>query len=244
MINRISGVIRPEGSDLSFDHPADSVRLVTSHLDRVSRDRSTSSERSRTAYGGNQFRAIRRFLRWLAIEDGRPDPVRGWHTPEVTVSLVPVFTSEELSALRRTCEGRSFAARRDGAILAVFEATGIRLSELAGIQYDPGDLDRFDLNLYGRQIRVIGKGGKPRLVTISFEAAPSVDRYLRVRVKHPLASRPEPWLGVNGRGPVTAAGIYQLVVRRGTRPGWRCTRSGSGIISATRGWTVAAPKGT
>ena len=28
-----------------------------------------------TAYGGNQFRAIRRFLRWLAIEDDRPDPL-------------------------------------------------------------------------------------------------------------------------------------------------------------------------
>jgi site-specific recombinase XerD len=172
-----------------------------------------------TAYGGNQFRAIRRFLRWLAIEDGRPDPVRGWRTPEVTVSLVPVFTSEELSALRRTCQGRSFAARRDGAILAVFEATGIRLSELAGIQYDPGNLDRSNLNLYGRQIRVVGKGGKPRLVTISFEAARSVDRYLRVRAKHPLAGRPEPWLGVNGRGPVTAAGIYQLVIRRGDQTG-------------------------
>jgi integrase len=47
--------------------------------------------------------------------------------------------SEELSALRRTCQGRSFADRRDAAILAVFEATGIRLSELAGTRYDPGD---------------------------------------------------------------------------------------------------------
>ena len=52
------------------------------------------------------------------------------------VSLVPVFTSGELSALRRTCQGRSFADRRD-AILAVSEATGIQLSELAGIRYDP-----------------------------------------------------------------------------------------------------------
>jgi site-specific recombinase XerC len=56
-----------------------------------------------TAYGGNQFRAIRRFLRWLAIEDDRPDPVKGLRAPRVKVSLVPVFTSEELSALRRAC---------------------------------------------------------------------------------------------------------------------------------------------
>ena len=39
--------------------------------------------------------------------------------------LVPVFTSEELSALAKTCQGRSFAQRRDTAIIAVLTATGI-----------------------------------------------------------------------------------------------------------------------
>jgi len=172
-----------------------------------------------TAYAGNQFRAVRRFLRWLAIEDDRPDPVKGLRAPAVKVSLVPVFTSEELSALRKACQGRSFADRRDAAILAVFEATGIRLSELAGIRYDPGDPERCDLNLHGREIRVFGKGGKPRIVTISYQAARSLDRYLRARAKHPMAGRPEVWLGVNPRGPLTAAGIYQLVARRGEQAG-------------------------
>jgi len=172
-----------------------------------------------TAYGGNQFRAIRRFLRWLAIEDDRPDPVKGLRAPRVKVSLVPVFTSEELSALRRACQGRGFADRRDAAILAVFEATGIRVAEMAGIRYDPGDPERYDLDLYGREIRVFGKGGKPRVVTVSYEAARSLDRYLRARAKHPLAGRPELWLGANGRGPLTATGIYQLVVRRGEQAG-------------------------
>ena len=114
-----------------------------------------------TAYGGNQFRAIRRFLRWLAIEDDRPDPVRGLRAPTVNVSLVPVFTSEELSALRRICQGRSFADRRDAAILAVFEATGIRLSELAGIRYDPGDPEHSDLDLYGREIGSSARAASP-----------------------------------------------------------------------------------
>ena len=130
-----------------------------------------------TAYAGNQFRAVRRFLRWLAIEDDRPDPVRGLRAPAVKVTLVPVFTSEELSALRRACQGRGFAARRDTAILAVLEATGIRLSELAGIRLGPGDPARGDLNLHGREIRVFGKGGRPRIVAISYEAARSLDRY-------------------------------------------------------------------
>jgi hypothetical protein len=46
--------------------------------------------------------------------------------------LIPVFTSVELSKLERACQGRSFAQRWDAAIIAVFGATGIRLSELAG----------------------------------------------------------------------------------------------------------------
>jgi site-specific recombinase XerD len=168
---------------------------------------------------GNQFRAVRRFLRWLAIEEDRFDPVKGLRAPRVKVSLVPVFTSEELSALRTACQGRAFADRRDAAVLAVFEATGIRLSELAGVRYCPDDPGRGDLDLYGRAIPVVGKGGKPRIVTISYEAARSLDRYLRARAKHPQAGRRELWLGANGRGPLTPAGIYQLVVRRGEQAG-------------------------
>ena len=53
------------------------------------------------------------------------------------MTAVPVFTSGELSELASTCQGRSFAARRDAAIIAVFTATGIRLSELAGSAATP-----------------------------------------------------------------------------------------------------------
>jgi site-specific recombinase XerD len=43
--------------------------------------------------------------------------------PKVSEKLVPVFTSEELSALEKTCQGRNFAQRRDMAIIAVLRAT-------------------------------------------------------------------------------------------------------------------------
>jgi hypothetical protein len=46
-----------------------------------------------------------------------------------------------------------------------------------------------------------------------------VDRYLRARAKHPLAGRPELWLGTAGRGPVTPDGIYQIVAKAGKRAG-------------------------
>jgi site-specific recombinase XerD len=52
---------------------------------------------------------------------------------------VPFFSSRELSALEKACQGNTFAQRRDAAIPSVFRATGIRLAELAGIRYHPDD---------------------------------------------------------------------------------------------------------
>jgi len=46
-----------------------------------------------------------------------------------------------------------------------------------------------------------------------------VDRYLRVCARHPLAARPELWLGIGGRGPVTPDGIYQIVAQAGRKAG-------------------------
>jgi integrase/recombinase XerD len=147
------------------------------------------------AYASNQFRAVRLFLRWLAAEEGRPDPASGLRAPKEPPGPVPVFSSGELSALRRACQGRSFRERRDAAMIEVLLAAGIRLSELAGIRHDPGDPSRGDLRLLEREIRVRGKGGRERVVRIGFEAARSLDRYVRVRARHPQAARPQLWLG-------------------------------------------------
>jgi site-specific recombinase XerD len=94
----------------------------------------------------------------------------------------------------------------------VFTATGIRLSEPAGLRC--GDLDQWQ-----REITVRGKGGKTRTVKISYDAACRLDRYLRVRARHAQAYRLQLWLGINNRGPMTASGIYQVIARRGRHCG-------------------------
>jgi site-specific recombinase XerD len=171
------------------------------------------------SYASNQFRALQQFFKWLAAEDGLPDLMAGLKPPRVADKPVPVFTGQELARLERACAGRGFEQRRDTAIIAVFTACGIRLSELAGIRYDPGDLRRSDVDLWEREITVQGKGRKTRTVRIGYDAACSLDRYLRVRAGHPLAHRPELWLGANNRGPLTASGVYQVIARRGRQCG-------------------------
>jgi site-specific recombinase XerD len=164
------------------------------------------------AYASNQYRALQQFFKWLAAEDQLPDPMAGLAPPRVPAKLVPVFTPEELSRLEQACAGRSFAQRRDTAILAVLTATGVRLSELAGLRCS-------DVDLWQREIIVRGKGGKDRIVKIGHQAAPSLDRYLRARSRHAHAWRPQLWLGINNREPLTAAGTYQMITRRGRQAG-------------------------
>jgi integrase/recombinase XerD len=142
------------------------------------------------SYASNQYRALQQFFKWWAHEEELPDPMARLRPPKVTEKLIPLFTSVELSRLERACQGRSFAQRRDAAIIAVFEATGMRLSELAGIRYDPVDAERSDLDLWQREITVRGKHGKQRIVKISYQAARTVDRYLRARSRHAQAWRP------------------------------------------------------
>ena len=169
-------------------------------------------DRYSSAYASNQYRALQQFFKWLAAEDQLPDPIAGLQPPRVSQKLVPVFTSQELTRLEQACAGRSFAQRRDTAIIAVFTATGIRLSELAGLRCS-------DIDLWQREITVRGKGGKDRIVRIGHQAARSLDRYQRARSRHAQAWRPQLWLGAGNREPLTAAGIYQMIARRGRQCG-------------------------
>ena len=82
-----------------------------------------------------------------------------------------------------------------------------------------------------------------RIVRFGYQAAQTLDRYLRVRARHAQAWRPQLCLATNNRGPLTPSGIYHHPPRL---PGqaWRSTRTGSGIISATPGWAGAARRAT
>ena len=169
-------------------------------------------DRYSSAYASNQYRALQQFFKWLAAEDELSDPMAGLQPPRVTAKLVPVLTPGELTRLEHACAGRSFAQRRDTAIIAVFTATGIRLAELAGPRCS-------DVDLWQREITVRGKGGRDRIVRIGHQAARSLDRYLRARSRHGQAWRPQLWLGAGNREPLTTAGIYQMTARRGRQAG-------------------------
>src|SRR3954453_23154779 len=71
-------------------------------------------------------------------------------------------------------EGDDFAATRDLAILELFYSTGIRLSELSGMNLE-------DLALLSDQAKVRGKGRKERIVPVGARAVLALRRYLNLR---------------------------------------------------------------
>jgi site-specific recombinase XerD len=176
-------------------------------------------DRYSSAYASNQYRALQQFFKWLAGEEEIPDPMAGLKPPQVPDKPVPVFGDQDLASIERTCAGRTFAQRRDAAVIAVLRATGIRAGEITRIRSCPDDPGRSDVDLQNRTIRVRGKGRRERVVPIGHDAARALDRYIRVRSRHAQARRPQLWLGVNNRGPMTASGIYQMISRRGHQAG-------------------------
>jgi site-specific recombinase XerD len=69
------------------------------------------------------------------------------------------------------------------------------------------------------EMRVHGKGRRDRIVKFDYDAARSIDRYLRIRAAHARARSPKLRPGVNNRQPMTPDGIHQMIARRGQHVG-------------------------
>src|SRR3989442_5683790 len=88
---------------------------------------------------------------------------------------MPAHLSEdEMTRLIAAPATDTLLGRRDHAILELFYASGLRLSELVG-------LDVEDLNLSAKMVRVLGKGGKQRIVPFNTSTAGAMRAYLKDR---------------------------------------------------------------
>ncbi|MCK9921239.1 tyrosine-type recombinase/integrase [Frankia sp. AgPm24] len=165
------------------------------------------------AYLNQTYRALQQFFEYLIDEDEiEASPMARMEQPKIGQRLVPTLELDQLAALVATCKSKAFADRRDDALIRVFADTGGRRSEIAGLTLESVDLTR-------RRLRVIGKGDKERVVAIGNRTSLSINRYLRSRATHKYASEATLWLGDRDRPPMTADGVYQVVVRRGRTAG-------------------------
>lgn len=117
----------------------------------------------------------RAFYRFAIEHDARlrEDPCAGLKAPKSPRRLPSVLSPDE--AVRIVAiPGDDAMAIRDRALLELAYSSGLRLSELAGL-----DLDRIDLD--GGEVRVWGKGAKERIVPVGAAARDAITRWLGVR---------------------------------------------------------------
>jgi len=166
-------------------------------------------ERLSPATAAKHYRSLQQLIRWL-VEDGEipRSPMERMSPPAVPEQPVAVITEDKLSRLLAACSGNTFENRRDAAIIRLFLDTGMRAGGLVGLVVTDLDFDH-DVAV------VMGKGRRARAAP--FGARTALRRYLRARARHPLASRPELWLGK--RGAMTDSGVRQMLERRATDAG-------------------------
>jgi integrase/recombinase XerC len=142
---------------------ADAVRAFMGELHARGLSRGSAARR---------LAALRTFARYLVREGQLPeDPTALVGAPRRDTTLPAHLGLEEMERLLAAPDPDTIAGRRDRAVLELFYASGVRLSELAA-------LDITDLNLSSRIVRVTGKGRKERLVPFNHATADAIRRML------------------------------------------------------------------
>lgn len=100
------------------------------------------------------------------------DPTLTVESPRLGRPLPGTLSEAEVEALLATPQPEDTLELRDKAMLELLYATGLRVSELVGLQLD-------QLSLTQEAVRVVGKGGKERLVPLGEEALHWLQLYLR-----------------------------------------------------------------
>jgi site-specific recombinase XerD len=118
--------------------------------------------------------ALRSFLRFLVKNDFKTLEPSKIDLPKTESRSLKFLTKEMVDRLVTTPDTSSEHGIRDRAIIELLFSTGLRVSELVGLDKDKIDLER-------REFGVIGKGRKLRLVFISDRAAEWIKRYLDKR---------------------------------------------------------------
>jgi len=176
------------------------IRRFLAELHKAGQSRATAARK---------LAAARTFLRYLRREeliDGDPGALVA--APKREVRMPAHLSETEMEALLAAASSDSPLGRRDRAILELFYASGLRVSELAGLGLE-------DIDLARKMVRVLGKGRKERFVPFNTSTARALRGYLERRPAGPPASgRRADALFVNHRGGRLTVRSIDRIVRR------------------------------
>jgi len=117
--------------------------------------------------------ALRSFYAYLTqVNIITKNPLLTISSPKLTKKLPAFLSNDEVKKLITTPDASTPLGMRDKAMLELLYASGLRVSEIAG-------LDIINVNLEEREIRVLGKGSKERITLMGKPAVNAIDCYLR-----------------------------------------------------------------
>jgi integrase/recombinase XerD len=119
---------------------------------------------------------VTQFHKFLVSENiTTNNPVEGMMRPKLQRKLPTVLTVEEVDKLL-SFQPKKFNDIRNKAMIEVLYATGLRVSELVNLTFEQLDLEN-------RYIRVIGKGGKERIVLLNKKSVDALKEWIKIRDK-------------------------------------------------------------
>ncbi|RJR33622.1 MAG: site-specific tyrosine recombinase XerD [Deltaproteobacteria bacterium] len=160
--------------------------------------------------------ALRQFFRFLLREEKlAANPVELLDSPRLPMKLPKVLGEQEVAALLAATDPATPLGQRDGALLEVLYATGLRVSELVGLTLKQVDLRR-------GVVRVRGKGNKERAVPLVPPAVEKLNLYLSQGRPQLIQDRESHYLFLNRWGkPLSRQGFWKILKQYALKAGVR-----------------------
>ena len=176
------------------------IHVVRAFLAALTKGRKKSSI-------GRKLAALKSFFRYLVTTgQTEKDPLLLIHSPKQEKPLPAFLSVDDAFRLLDGIKIKGGLDVRDRAILEFFYSTGVRVSELVGLDW--ADVD-FQLGI----VRVVGKGSKERIVPVGAKALETLRDYsLEVRKKWNLPCKGETAVFLNNRGKrITTRSVARVV---------------------------------
>ena len=126
---------------------------------------------------GRKLASLSTFFKFLCREGYlQNNPAKSIPIPRKISKLPSFLTTDEMFSIMELPGKNSFIGTRDKAILELFYSTGIRVGELVKLSLQ-------HIDIVQRNLRILGKGKKERLVPFGSKAAEAINTYLPFRVQ-------------------------------------------------------------
>lgn len=151
---------------------------------------------------------VRSFFRFLVLDGTlEDDPAELLESPSVGEHLPEVLSVEEVDRMERAIDLSKWEGQRNRAIIEVLFSCGLRVSELVNLKFN-------DVSAKNRFLRILGKGGKERLVPISDTALHEMQLWLYDRNLMKIKPGEQDYVFLNRRGAHLTRTMILIMIKR------------------------------